>query len=123
MSKKRIEGYIPKAISLLADKYPKGKIGSEYNGYISAFGASIIQSGLKPTLALYENDTAQSKSDKAELTDIILALLDEKSSEKSLLSYVIKSGDGQIEEKVKDVAVAVKLAIRTFDLKRGEGDE
>ena len=57
MSKKSIEQKIPKAMNIL-DLTFKDVIPSSYNGYISSFGASIIQSGLEPTLALFENENA-----------------------------------------------------------------
>ena len=76
MSKLRIESYIPIAIDVLNEKYPNGVISSAYNGYISSFGASIVQSGLKPTLALFENENNKDKTkqDKSELTKIILKI-------------------------------------------------
>ncbi|MFY4804696.1 type III-B CRISPR module-associated protein Cmr5, partial [Aliarcobacter butzleri] len=72
MSKKRIEDYIPKVIELLNKEFPDGKISKAYNGYISSFGASIIQSGLKPTLAVFENTNASTQEDKSYLSKLIL---------------------------------------------------
>ena len=40
---------------VLKEEFSDGKIPSAYNGYISSFGASIIQSGFCATLALFEN--------------------------------------------------------------------
>ncbi len=118
MSKKRVENYIPKALEVLEKKF-KDSIPSEYNGYISSFGASLIQSGLKATVALFENKNSQSKSDKEILTEIILEILDEKSKEKSLLRYIIESKKDErvLKEEIKDISIAIKLALRTFELK------
>ena len=124
MSKRSIESYIPQAIDTLQETFGKEKIPSEYNGYISAFGASVIQSGLKPTLALFENDSAQSKSEKKKLITIMLhVLLGKKSTERSLLAYVLANNESLLKPKILDVAVAVKLSIRTFSLNKGERDE
>jgi CRISPR-associated protein Cmr5 len=71
MSKKRIESYIPKAIEVLEKEFSDGKIPSAYNGYISSFGASVMQSGLLPTLALFEKKDAPTKEDKSNLTSLI----------------------------------------------------
>ena len=119
MSKKRVEEYIPKALNVLDKEFSNGAIPSAYNGYISSFGASVIQSGLKPTLALFENTNAQTKEDKSYLTKIILKILDENTNETSLLRYVIKSNNETLlKDKIMDIAIAIKLSIRTFQLKK-----
>ncbi|AXX95873.1 type III-B CRISPR module-associated protein Cmr5 [Arcobacter ellisii] len=117
MSKKRIESYIPKAIELLTKEFPEGKIASSYNGYISSFGASIIQSGLKPTLAVFENTNASTKEDKSYLTKLILKLLPNTQGN-SLLKFVLanKQKEESLKEEILDIAVALKLSIRTFKL-------
>lgn len=118
MSKKRVEEYIPIALEVLDKEFSDGKVPKEYNGYISAFGAGIIQSGLKPTVAIYENEQASTKSEKYKLTRIILKIIDKNSQETSLLRYIINSNQNEklLKEKIKDAAIAVKLAIRTFEL-------
>lgn len=127
MSKKRIEEYIPKALEVLEkEKDFKDGIPKEYNGYISAFGAGIVQSGLKPTVAIYENKNNQdkTKSEKDRLTKIILKIIAPNSNEESLLRYIINSNENEqlLKEKIKDASIAIKLAIRTFKLKDTKED-
>jgi CRISPR-associated protein Cmr5 len=125
MSKKRIENYIPDAIKVLETTFTDNKIPSAYNGYISSFGASIMQSGLKPTLALFENKNASTKEDKEYLTKIILKILKcDTSKEESLLKYVLASNkdESYIKEQIIDIAIAIKLSIRTFQLDKGKKD-
>lgn len=124
MSKRNIEKYIPKALKVLQETF-SNTIPSSYNGYISSFGASIIQSGLKPTLALFENENANTLQKKQLLTSIILNILDEKTNETSLLKYVISSKEDEIylKKQILDIAVAIKLSIRTFTLDKGKKDE
>lgn len=124
MSKKRIEIYIPKAIEVLDATFTDGVIPSAYSGYISSFGASVMQSGLKPTLALFENKDAATKEDKEYLTKIILQILDSSSNEISLLRYVLGSTKEEqyLKEQILDISIAVKLSIRTFKLDKGEKD-
>ena len=76
MSKKSIGQKISKAMNVL-DLTFKDVIPSSYNGYISSFGASIIQSGLEPTLALFENENASTLEKKQLLPKLILNILDE----------------------------------------------
>ena len=117
MSKKRVEEYIPKALKVLEQEFKNGVIPRAYNGYISSFGASIIQSGLKPTLALFENQQANTEYNRGVLTELILKILDKNTQETSLLKYVINNGNEDLlKEKIIDIAIAIKLSIRTFKL-------
>jgi len=125
MSKKNIEKYIATAIKVLEEEFKKGTISSSYNGYISSFGASIIQSGLEPTLALFENKNATTKEKKEKLPLLILQVLDPASKEDSLLRYVLQHAKDEeyIKQQILDISVAIKLSIRTFKLDKGQQDE
>ena len=127
MSKKNVEAYIPKALEVLEEYYPNRVIPSAYNGYIASFGASIVQSGLLPTLALFENENNQdrTRADRSVLTKNILKVLDDNYPDNSLLRYVIESEENRelLKQKIIDISIALKLTIRTFRLDRGEEDE
>ena len=123
MSKKNIEKYIPEVMNVLQNEFPDGVISSAYNGYISSFGASVIQSGLLPTLALFENTNAQTKEDKSYLTYIIFRVLSNSKDDISLLHYVLLNNNKEYKQTILDIAIAIKLSIRTFKLKKGEDDE
>ncbi|WP_051412066.1 type III-B CRISPR module-associated protein Cmr5 [Halonatronum saccharophilum] len=120
MSKKRIEEYIPKAIKLIEEEKiaKEGKVPKEFNGYIASFGASMIQSGLLPAIAFYEDDNSKSQKERHKLMKVILRLISEGDECSRLLEYVIDNQDSKdsIKRRVKDGAIAVKLAIRTFKL-------
>lgn len=120
MSKVRIEKYIPTAIEVLTKEFSNATIPSAYNGYISSFGASVMQSGLKPTLALFENTNASTKEDKSFLTKLILEVLDANTKESSLLKYVLSKPKEEelLKAKIIDIAIALKLSIRTFKLEK-----
>ena len=121
MSKKRIERYIPKAIEVLSREFDDGVIPSAYNGYISSFGASVLQSGLLPTLALFENTNASTKENKEYLSYLIVRILTDSSADRSLLQYVINHKTSR--EEILDISIAIKLSIRTFKLDKGDKDE
>ena len=135
MSKQYIEKKIPEAIRVLDERFSDGTIPSAYNGYIASFGASIVQSGLKPTLALFENRHANTKNDRSCLTRIILEILDpehrlenvgnEECPGGSLLRYVLDRPDEEeiLKERIVDIAIAVKLAMRTFRLEKRQKQE
>jgi len=123
MSKKSIEKYIPKAMEVLAKTFKDGVIPSAYNGYISSFGASILQSGLLPTLALFESTNSSAKENKEYLTYIIFQILTGKDDDVSLLRYVMDNNQDILKPQIMDIAIAIKLSIRTFKLDKGEKDE
>lgn len=124
MSKRNIEKYIPKAIEVLEESFSDGIIPSAYNGYISSFGASIMQSGLLPALALFENTDASTKENKEYLTYLILKILTNGDGDISLLRYVIEQNNEMLlKQKILDISIAIKLSIRTFKLDRGDRDE
>ncbi|MBL0709337.1 MAG: hypothetical protein JJW00_09830 [Sulfurimonas sp.] len=120
MSKKRIQKYIPDAMKVLNDTFQSGVFPSSYNGYISSFGASVMQSGLLPTLAIFENQDAKTKEKKELLTTIILSILDANHSKETLLEYVLTSKEDKryLKQKIMDISIAVKLSLRTF--KKGD---
>ena len=123
MSKKRIEKYIPKAIEVLDKTFTDGKIPSAYNGYISSFGASVLQSGLLPTLSLFESTNSSAKENKEYLTYIIFQILTNREDDISLLRFVLSNNQELLKPQIMDIAIAIKLSIRTFKLDRGDKDE
>jgi len=127
MSKRAIEDYIPQVLKVLDAHYPNGVISSAYSGYIASFGASIVQSGLKPTLAFFENENNEEKTKESRvvLNRHILKVLDKSHVDDSLLRYVItyKGNQELLKQNIIDISIALKLAIRTFKLEKGEDDE
>ena len=125
MSKRHIEQYIPQVIEVLERTFPDGVIPSAYNGYISSFGASIIQSGLLPTLALFENTNASTKENKEYLSYLIIQILTGSPDDRSLLRYAIESSEdeAQLKRKILDISIALKLSIRIFKLDKGKSDK
>jgi len=119
--KKRVEEYIEKAIKLIEEDLNKkiDSLPSAFNGYISSFGAALIQNDLKIAIALFENKSSSKKADATYLMKLILRIIEENPKEDMLLRYVIESKESEdvLKEKIKDAAIAIKLAIRTFDLK------
>ena len=55
--------WIEKAIIALQDQkiVIENEFAGEYKGYISSFGAAIIQSGLLPAVIFYENSPSSNK--------------------------------------------------------------
>ncbi len=132
---RRVDKLIPKAIKAakthIADnkeilKKYNGAIPSEYNGYISSFGAAVLQSGLKAAVAFSESASSGSEKDKKPLMRAILSLVkndhdhNNDNDEKSLLEYVLNNDTLDTQNKIMEATTALKLAVRTFELKKGD---
>ncbi len=123
MSKRNIEAYIPKVLEVLDRTFTEGVVPSAYNGYISSFGASIMQSGLLPTLALFENTNASTKENKEYLSYLIVQVLRGDTADVSLLRYVLDGNQKLLKKEILDISIAIKLSIRTFKLDKGKENE
>jgi len=127
--KNKIEKYIPQAIKAVeAELYTNGKIKSEYNGYISSLASGLVQSGLLPTLAFYTNLNSRSLEPRRLLLQAIYKTLGKADitttlTGDELLKAAIDAEDNplasfQLKEDIKNAAVAIKLALRTFPLEK-----
>lgn len=145
--KKRIEKYIPDAIRLIKDVKiadEEGNVNNEFNGYFSSFGAAIVQSGLRPALAFFSNIKKGKTEDRAKIMVAIyllvvpmkaqealqqkITLLQKKEDQEkerilALLNYVLnhEAEEKLLKAKIIDASIALKLAVRTYNLKK-DGD-
>ncbi len=124
MSKRTLEKLIPKAMDAVSDNLLKDKtwVASEYNGYIASMGASIIQAGLLPTIAVFADKGSGAQQDKRQLLKAIHQMLDEPKGD-DLLSHTISLQNDrnklrQLKKQIIERSVALKLAIRTFENKK-----
>lgn len=114
-------------------------VPKQFKGYISSFGASVIQSGLMPTLAFY-SDAKKAKGDRSMLIpSLIFILFDSnrfsddnirniivgignKSKELPneihlLFKWLLKTNNEhpeKLRKELMDASIALKLALRTF---------
>jgi len=95
-----------------------------FRGYISSFGASIVQAGLIPTIIFFEADSAQAK-DRPKVVKALQLMLDEEYRVESLAKYLLEKKEEMGEKlfineekhllKNMTVAmVAIKLALRMY---------
>lgn len=126
MNKNEVNRMLPKAVDVLEKAFPNKEIQGEYRGYISNFGASVMMGSLAAAVAFNSDKSANSKSPRYVLMDMILELLKE-SYEKdvrlqqydSLFSYVkSKEQDREIKERVINASIAIKLGIGLFKIKK-----
>jgi len=134
MNKRIVEKYIPFAIRLLENEIEndnrnivndkdKKILNKVYNAYIAAFGANIIQNGLAPAIAFYKNENASSEKSRAEVVNLIEKILKEDSKidkDKSLFDMCLEKETAQLTEDTINATIALKLAFRTYKLKKEE---
>lgn len=127
---KKIDKLIPFADvairNLVIAKNNESYIPKEFNGYISSFGAAVIQSGL--IAALYSNhQTGDSAADRRKLMDVVFEVVKKKRiipiEQSNILIYArsMESDSVKIRNLKKDIldsATAIKLVIRTYNLKK-----
>lgn len=125
-----VEKLIPLAIKAItvSGMEEKGVVNKAYKGYISSFGAGIIQSGLLPTLAMYKGneDSDKKKANTGKLLKAIFYVIvenhkPEKINEGDLFDYALKALNVKenrqaLINEIMNASIAVKLAIRTFKL-------
>jgi len=124
--KANIEKHIPSALEQIKSFYTANHdqpIKKEYKSYLSSLGASIIMSGLLPTLAVYYSE--EGKADRTVVIkwvfNIVKPLHGNCNGKTDLLKYAIQIDSDSIlkeilTEDIKNISIALKLAIRTFPL-------
>jgi len=132
--KKRIEKCLPDAIKIISkveikdgDKTFKiansnNEVDNKFSGYFSAFGASIVLSGMKPALAFYSN--VKTVKERALILSAVYALINKTNENEIknikpidlLLFYIENENDKLLKQKILDAAIALKLAVRTYKL-------
>lgn len=121
---KKLEKMIPYAFEAVekAHLVKNGAISKQYNGYISSFGASVVQSGMLLALIFNHRETERSEKDKKKLMDAIYYIVKEVRNDKStphknLLVYFRNASEKKrLKNQTLDAATAIKLVIRTFKL-------
>jgi len=133
MNKRVVENYIPFAIEAIDEMIEKNnglvvdqekKILNEvFNGYIATLGASIIQSGLVPSIAFFLNENQSSEADRKLVIELVEKILrkDKKlPQKKDLLTYCFENSVDEATEDTINAAIAIKLAFRTYSLVKEE---
>lgn len=131
---KHIQRLIPHAIKAVEEAgiaNAQGKVATEFNGYVSSFGASIISSGLLPT-AIFYSQKKNANEDRASIVKAIEYVIQKDTGNDSfdLLEsvkdlYTSKPVNQQavrrLSTQVENSLVAIKLAIRIFEpIKKSE---
>ena len=72
---RRVEKYFPDILKMVKEEFKteinNSGISSEYKGYISTFGAMVIQNGLIPALAYFEKIDTNEKGNRKKIINVI----------------------------------------------------
>lgn len=137
--KQRIERYLPTAIEAVNTFKisENNEVDNQYKGYISSMGASVIQTGLLPTIAFYSSQSSKSEKDRRKIMDSVFWIVgkcegihnltkisknnDNITIAEDLLQFADKyENEELLLNRLLDAATALKLAIRTFAIKKKE---
>lgn len=93
-----------------------GKYSKEFNGYISSFGASLVQAGLLPTIIFFENKDASTEKDRSLVISALKQLLGIV-DKPSMAKYIVekKNNDQVFINDVARAMTAMKLALRMYE--------
>lgn len=131
----RVEEYFPVVLEIVEQEFEQeiknGGIPNEYKGYISNFGAMIIDSGLLSALAFFGKNDGSEKEDRSKIIKIIKKFLIKeneidrnKSNSEKLVKLIIEKVKvdneelRRLENMIIDIAIATKLSLRTFLVKK-----
>ena len=102
-------------------------ISDSYNGQIAAFSVSVALSGLKPAAALYFSGKGSSDVDKKEIIELLVAMYNKEhnthQNANQFFQLIIAANNNQLADlnkKVIEYGIALKLAVRTFKFKGHE---
>ncbi len=131
MNHRRIEEMIPNAIAIIesVNIAHNGGVDSVYKGYISSFGASIIQSSLLSTVIFFESEGSE-EGDRKLVPKAMLELLKKQgkiNTQQNIFSeYILevkRNYPADFETKMRklkkdltEVSIALKIALRTFNM-------
>ncbi|MEO1808060.1 MAG: type III-B CRISPR module-associated protein Cmr5 [Bacteroidota bacterium] len=126
--RKKLQSYIPHAIKAIQETRIglDGKIIGTYNGFISSFGAGIVQAGILPAVIFFETAESTEGADKYRICQALYWMkqstdgntIQPSDLAKDSLSNYILDHDLQYDRKflkeMTQYAVALKIAMRTF---------
>lgn len=106
-----VEAYIPKAMKAIVElKIANNhKIPKQFNGYIASFGASMRQAGLLSTVLFFGNANSNAEKSRENVVKAIEYMIGHDIIHNNQV-------DKKTRAKVENAAIALKLAIRTFEL-------
>ncbi|MEL6866209.1 MAG: hypothetical protein AAFP19_17400 [Bacteroidota bacterium] len=112
--------------SIVKTAGPKKFIDKTYNGYIAAFGGTVVQMGLFPAVMLYHNDKREGTC-RRHITTAIFELYKKNHQDitaNNLFEFLRPIAEPEqvykVRSEIMQIALALKMAIRSYELKELE---
>lgn len=123
--------YLIRANEAIAHKHfvENGVIPKAYKGAVSAFGASLIMSGLVPTIQYYLSGSENRGSESKKIVEAIAYIIynDEATAEQLKNEIISSMGNKaallKLRHKITDAAIALKIMMRSFRFSKDEEDD
>lgn len=108
MDKRAVESYMSLADKAINEVFPDGKIDSTYRSKMSAFGATVIMSGLLPAVAYYK------KNEEKVIKLLEYMYKEYMNLEKVNLFETAKNKDDEFKELVINFSISLKLVMNLY---------
>ncbi len=100
-----------------------------YNGAISSFGASIVMSGVVPTIQFYLSDSDNRDSDTRKIIEAIAQIIYNSPDagaemlRQDVLHHINDRNErNRLRNNIVDAAIALKIMLRTYSFSKEEND-
>ena len=128
MDKNRVDKYISSAVTALEECgiAKNGEIVKTFRGQISSFGAAVTMGSFKQAVAAFSKDAQSGNSviSRSKLIEAIhYVIYKEKLDAEKICKQVLQTPASDInclKERYLDAAVALKLAMNAYDLKKAD---
>jgi len=97
-----------------------GQIPAAYKGAISSFGASIVMSGLIPTIQFYMASSQNRLTDSMKIVEAIAKIINTANPSPDALQQSVLSASNNaanlfiLKKQIIDAAIALKIMMRTY---------
>ena len=121
--KSTIDKLIPTAVEAVKNKLTtdpaKLKVEKGYNGAVASFGTGMHHNGVLATVAMFSE--SKGDVDKKKLLEAVFYVLKKQRTgitETNLFDYLLTREQElpRLKKELTNISIALKLAIRTFDL-------
>ncbi|MBK9961552.1 MAG: hypothetical protein IPP06_09580 [Saprospiraceae bacterium] len=124
---KKFEKLLERSLKVAALLSKGGKIDEKVKADISSFGTALLHNGLMPAIALYSDSSSISGKRRVQLLNAVYLVLNQDQHlpdalskiKTQLLNHALACNPDQrakLRSDIMDAAMAMKLAIRTFEL-------
>lgn len=130
---RRFEKHLERAIEVAGNLANNGEIDERLKSDISSFGSAMLHNGLLPAIALFSDSSSSSGKRRVKLLNAVFYILESEQTLPGNISVsntllLNKALDTRLAHRdylrtqIMDAAIALKLAIRTFQLIRISND-